>query len=78
MNSNCVGSLAFLTGPTFDFFVSQKSELQMIQTNPNTVFQGVAERVSDRVEKPPSALRPSEAVPITETALHPGSRANLD
>jgi len=47
VNSNCVGSLAFLTGPTFDFFVSQKSELQMIQTNPNTVFQGVAERVSD-------------------------------
>jgi hypothetical protein len=47
VNSNCVRSLAFLTGPTFDFFVSQKSELQMVQTNPNTVFQGVAERVSD-------------------------------
>jgi hypothetical protein len=47
VNSNRVGSLAFLTGPTFDFFVSQKSELQMVQTNPNTVFQGVAERVSD-------------------------------
>ena len=47
VNSSCVGSLAFLTGPTFDFFVGQKSELQMIQTNPNTVFQGTAERVSD-------------------------------
>lgn len=36
-----------MQGPSFDLFVEFKgSEIQMIQTNPNTVFLGKAERVS--------------------------------
>jgi len=51
--ADCTGALRFFpavaTGPTFtyDLFIRFKgSEIQMIQTNPNTVFQGTAERVS--------------------------------
>ena len=47
VHSSCVGSLTFSTGPAFDFFVAKRSKLQMIQTNPNNVFQGTAERLSD-------------------------------
>jgi hypothetical protein len=44
---DCTGSLSFTQGPSFDLFVEFKgSEIQMIQTNPNTVFRGTAERVS--------------------------------
>src|SRR5260221_13652690 len=43
----CIGSLAFPTGPTFDFYIGfREATLYMIQTNPNTVFQGTAERLS--------------------------------
>jgi hypothetical protein len=45
---DCTGVLAFPTGPTFDIFAGPEgSTIQMIQTNPNTVFRGVAERLSD-------------------------------
>jgi hypothetical protein len=48
LESDCTGVLAFLHGPTFDIFASPEgSTINMIQTNPNTVFRGVAERVSD-------------------------------
>ena len=44
---DCTGSLSFTQGPSFDLFVEFKeSEIQMIQTNQNTVFRGTAERVS--------------------------------
>ena len=45
---DCTGSLQFgPPEPTFDTFVEFKgSEVQMIQTNSNTVFRGTAERVS--------------------------------
>jgi hypothetical protein len=43
----CIGSLAFAAGQTFDFYIGfRESELYMIQTNTNTVFQGTAERLS--------------------------------
>jgi hypothetical protein len=49
--ANCTGTIQFgtspMTAPAFDLFVDFKdSEIQMIQTNPNTVFRGTAERVS--------------------------------
>ena len=44
---DCTGKIVFGPGPTFDFFIGfRESELYMIQTNPNTVFQGIAERIS--------------------------------
>ena len=47
VGADCTGTLHFDTGPNYDFFVGfNGSEIQMIQTNPNTVFQGKAERVS--------------------------------
>ena len=47
VGQDCTGSLTFTQGPSFDLFVEFKgSEIQMIQTNPNTVFRGTAERVS--------------------------------
>jgi hypothetical protein len=45
--ADCIGTITFPTGPTFDFYLVNKSEIQMIQTNPNTVFQGTAERLTD-------------------------------
>jgi hypothetical protein len=44
----CIGTIAFDgPGPTFDMFFSPGAEkLWLIQTNPNTVFQGTATRVS--------------------------------
>jgi len=43
---NCTGTIAF-NGPTFDIFLSRDGDhIAMIQTNPNTVFQGVATRTS--------------------------------
>jgi hypothetical protein len=44
---SCIGTIAFSAGQTFDFYLVKKSEIQMIQTNMNTVFQGTAERLSD-------------------------------
>jgi hypothetical protein len=47
VGADCTGTLHFDTGPNYDFFVGFNStEIQMIQTNSNTVFQGKAERVS--------------------------------
>ena len=41
------GTIAFDDGPAFDVFLSPDAgELWMIQTNPNTVFQGTATRLS--------------------------------
>jgi hypothetical protein len=47
VEAGCTGTVAFDgPGPTFDVFVSPKGEkLWMIQTSPNTVFQGTATRV---------------------------------
>jgi hypothetical protein len=49
VEAGCTGTLAFGdTGPTFDVFLSPGGEkLWMIQTNPNTVFQGTATRLLD-------------------------------
>jgi hypothetical protein len=45
--SNCTGTITFAGGPSFDVFVSGGGkEIWMIQTNPNTVFQGMATRTS--------------------------------
>jgi hypothetical protein len=45
----CTGTISFDgPGPTFDVFLSPDGEkLWMIQTNPNTVFQGMATRLLD-------------------------------
>lgn len=43
----CTGTITF-AGPLFDIFVSPNGEtLWMIQTNPDTVFQGTATRVGN-------------------------------
>src|SRR5437868_205636 len=47
VEAGCTGILAFDGGPSFDIFISPKGEtLWMIQTNPDTVFQGTATRIS--------------------------------
>ena len=47
VESGCTGTLAFDGGPSFDIFISPTGEkLWMIQTNPDTVFQETATRVS--------------------------------
>jgi len=47
LDSDCVGSIAFAGGPTFDLFMTPKArDGWMIQTNPNTVFQGRVVQVS--------------------------------
>ena len=41
---DCTATITF-NGPTFDAFISRNGDtLSMIQTNPNTVFQGTASR----------------------------------
>ena len=41
---DCTGTITF-NGPTFDAFISRNGDtVSMIQTNPNTVFQGTASR----------------------------------
>jgi hypothetical protein len=43
---DCTGTVT-LNGPTFDIFLSKRGDdISMIQTNPNTVFQGLATRRS--------------------------------
>ena len=45
--AQCTGTITFAGGPSFDMFASRGGkQLWMIQTNPNTVFQGVATRTS--------------------------------
>ena len=47
-DSSCTGTLALTGGPTFDIFISPNGEMHwMIQTNPDTVFQGTATRVAN-------------------------------
>jgi hypothetical protein len=44
IEDDCTGTIG-LNGPNFDVFISRDSDtLLMIQTNPNTVFQGTAVR----------------------------------
>ena len=44
VEDTCVGTIT-LNGPTFDMFLSPDGDdISMIQTNPNTVFQGLATR----------------------------------
>jgi hypothetical protein len=46
VEDDCTGTITF-HGPTFDAFISRDGDtLSMIQTNPNTVFQGTASRRS--------------------------------
>jgi hypothetical protein len=46
VEAGCAGTITFGTGPAFDvFFSSEAGKLWMIQTNPNTVFQGTATRL---------------------------------
>jgi hypothetical protein len=46
VEDNCSGTIAF-NGPTYDMFLSKDGDdVSMIQTNPNTVFQGLATRTS--------------------------------
>jgi len=49
VDASCIGTITFDgPGPTFDMFFSADGEkLWLIQTNPNTVFQGTATRVSN-------------------------------
>ena len=50
VEDNCSGTITF-NGPTYDIFVTKDGDdISMIQTNPNTVFQGLATRTSRRVE----------------------------
>ncbi len=46
VEDHCLGTITF-NGPTYDIFLSQDGDdISMIQTNPNTVFQGLATRRS--------------------------------
>jgi hypothetical protein len=46
VEDDCSGTITF-DGPTYDMFLSKDGdEISMIQTNPNTVFQGLATRRS--------------------------------
>lgn len=46
VEDDCTGRIAF-DGPTYDICVAQSgNDVSMIQTNPNTVFQGLARRTS--------------------------------
>ena len=49
VEDNCSGTITF-NGPTYDMFLSKDGDdISMIQTNPNTVFQGLATRASRTV-----------------------------
>jgi hypothetical protein len=46
VGADCAGTITF-DGPTFDVFISPRgSQFWMIQTNPNSVFEGSATRTS--------------------------------
>ena len=48
IENDCSGTILF-GGPAFDIFISSGADtIWMIQTNPNSVFQGTATRVSRR------------------------------
>ncbi len=47
LDSSCEGTLTFTNGPSFDIFVEPSGkQVWMIQTDPNTVFQGTGTKVS--------------------------------
>ena len=47
LDATCRGTLTFTPGPSFDIFVERTGkQAWMIQTNPNTVFQGPVTRIS--------------------------------
>lgn len=47
VDAGCTGTVTFTGGPSFDMFIERTGkEAWMIQTNPNTVFQGTVTRVS--------------------------------
>ena len=49
VEDNCLGTITF-NGPTYDMFLSRDGDdISMIQTNTNTVFQGLATRASKTV-----------------------------
>ena len=49
VEDDCSGTITF-NGPTYDMFLSKGGDdIAMIQTNPNTVFQGLATRTSRMV-----------------------------
>jgi hypothetical protein len=51
VEDNCTGTITF-DGPLFDIFLSPRADaIWMIQTNPGTVFQGTATRVSRETEQ---------------------------
>ena len=51
VEDNCSGTITF-NGPTYDMFLSKDGDdISMIQTNPNTVFQGLATRTSRGVRE---------------------------
>ena len=51
VGDDCSGTIAF-NGPTYDIFLSKDGdEISMIQTNANTVFQGLATRTSRTVRE---------------------------
>ena len=47
VEAGCTGTIVFTGGPSFDLFLAPGARtVWMIQTNPNTVFQGTATRLS--------------------------------
>ena len=47
VDSDCTGTLTFADGPKFDLQITPNGkQINMLQTNPNTVMQGTAQRVS--------------------------------
>jgi hypothetical protein len=51
VEDNCSGTVSF-NGPTYDIFLSKDADdISMIQTNPNTVFQGLATRTSRTIRE---------------------------
>ena len=47
VQAGCAGTLTFIGGPSFDIFIAPTGkQVWMIQTNPDTVFQGTATRIS--------------------------------
>ena len=47
VEADCTGTLTFADGPKFDLQITPNGkQINMLQTNPNTVMQGTARRVS--------------------------------
>jgi hypothetical protein len=47
VDADCTGTLTFADGPKFDLQINPHGrEINLLQTNPNTVMQGTAQKVS--------------------------------